>query len=40
MLQPVLGALLNMALGLLAGGVALSVVTLGQRLKSRLFSGV
>ncbi len=40
MLQPVLGALLNMALGLLAGGVALLVVTLGQRLKSRLFSGV
>jgi len=32
-LQPVLGALLNMALGLLAGGAALLVVTLGQRLR-------
>jgi predicted DNA repair protein MutK len=32
-LQPVLGALLNMGLGLLAGGVALLVVTLGQRLR-------
>jgi predicted DNA repair protein MutK len=32
-LQPVLGALLNMTLGLLAGGVALLVVTLGQRLR-------
>ncbi len=36
-LQPVLGSLLNMALGLLAGGVALLVVTLGQRLKRKLF---
>ena len=33
LLQPVLGALLNMALGLLAGGAALLVVTLGQRLR-------
>jgi hypothetical protein len=37
LLQPVLGSLLNMALGLLAGGVALLVVTLLQRLKAKLF---
>ncbi|MDD2918312.1 DUF808 domain-containing protein [Rhodoferax sp.] len=36
LLQPVLGVLLNMALGLLAGGLALLVVTLGQRLKVKL----
>jgi hypothetical protein len=36
LLQPVLGSLLNMALGLLAGGVALLVVTLLQRLKAKL----
>ncbi|MCF8159444.1 MAG: DUF808 domain-containing protein [Polaromonas sp.] len=33
LLQPVLGVLLNMALGLLAGGAALLVVTAGQRLR-------
>lgn len=33
LLQPVLGMLFNMALGLLAGGVALLAVTLGQRLR-------
>jgi uncharacterized protein len=38
LLQPVVAVLLNMVLGLLAGGAALMVVTLGQRLKSRFFS--
>jgi uncharacterized protein len=38
MAQPVLGMLLNMALGLLAGGAALLVVTAGQRLRGRFFS--
>jgi len=35
LLQPVLGLLLNMLLGLLAGGVALVVVSLGQWLRAR-----
>jgi uncharacterized protein len=38
MAQPVLGMLLNMVLGLLAGGAALLVVTAGQRLRGRFFS--
>lgn len=38
LLQPGLGLLLNMLLGVLAGGAALLVVTLGQRLKNRFFS--
>lgn len=33
LLQPVLSLLLNMALGVLAGGVAMLLVTLGQRIK-------
>jgi len=37
LLQPGLGLLLNVVLGVLAGGAALLVVTLGQRLKARLF---
>lgn len=37
MVQPVLGLLLNMSLGLLAGGVSLLAVTLVQRLKLRFF---
>ncbi len=37
MVQPVMGLLLNLLLGVLAGGVAVLVVTLGQRLKSRFF---
>jgi hypothetical protein len=37
LLQPLLGSLLNMALGPLAGGVALLTVTLVQRLKRKLF---
>jgi len=36
--QPVMGLLLNMLLGVLAGGVALVVVTLAQRLRGRFFS--
>ncbi len=38
MAQPVLGTLLNMVLGLLAGGVALLAVKLGQWLRNRFFS--
>jgi len=38
MAQPVLGTLLNMALGVLAGGAAVLVMTLGQKLKDRFFS--
>ncbi|MDD2845798.1 MAG: DUF808 domain-containing protein [Rhodoferax sp.] len=38
LLQPGLGLLLNMLLGVLAGGAALLVVTLGQRLKNKFFS--
>ena len=37
-LQPVLGTLLNMLLGVLAGGAAVLVMTLGQKLKGRFFS--
>lgn len=36
MAQPVLGMLLNMGLGVLAGGVAVLVMTLGQKLKGRV----
>ena len=38
MAQPVLGTLLNMTLGVLAGGAAMLVMTLGQKLKDRFFS--
>jgi hypothetical protein len=38
LLQPVLGMLLNMSLGLLAGGAAVLVMTLGQRLRVRFFN--
>ena len=38
MVQPVLGTLLNMAVGVLAGGAAVLVMTLGQKLKGRFFS--